>query len=298
VSEVSVVVPTRESAAVLAHAIDSAFAQTHPPDELIVVDGGSSDGTRELLAAIDDPRLRTVLREQPEGVSAARNRGIAAAEGELVAFLDADDVWREDKLERQLAALARHDAAVAYGPVTEPEGEPRTRSGASGDVREAVASMAVPTYTSTLLVRREALRAVGGFDEQLPCFEDWELCLRLARERRFAFVDEPVVEKGTSGDNISADPDRLARAARRLTTRYELPAQTRGRLWADVGRTHVEAGRVAEAHPFLERSLAADRRQPKTWLALAATRAGSRRAYEAAMRASYALERGWARLQP
>lgn len=287
---VSVVLPTYDRASALPGAIESVFAQTHQPLELLVVDGGSTDGTDEVLAAVDDERLRVHRREEPAGPGAARNAGVGMADGEYVAFVDADDRWRPSKLERQLAAMDRADAAVALTGLEKSAGEPRTRDGVEGDVHDAVRRLDLPTYTSTLVAERSALVGAGGFDEALDCFEDWELCLRLSRDHAFAFVDDPLVLKGT-GENISADPDRLASAFRRLDRRYDLPRTARTQFLADVGITHFEAGRLAEGRPYVVRSLRLDPRQPKAVAALALSLAGSGDLFDGAMARVYGAER-------
>ncbi|MFC7157372.1 glycosyltransferase family 2 protein [Halomarina halobia] len=291
----SVVLPTYNRAAVIGRAVDSVFGQTHDPLELIVVDGGSTDHTDAVLRAVGDDRLRVVRRPSPAGPSVARNVGIRAAEGRLVAFIDADDRWRPEKLRRQVVALDREGASVSLTRVEKSSGEPRTRSGQSGDVREAIRHLALPTYTSTLLARRSALVAVDGFDESIGCFEDWELCLRLARERTFAFVDEPLVVKGTDGGNISAEPDRLARAFERIDRRHDLTADARARFLADVGITHCEARRVGDGLPYLFRSLRLDPARPKVALALAlaltGALTGSATPFVTGMNGIYGLER-------
>lgn len=288
---VSVVLPTYNRASVLAGAIESVFAQTHQPLDLIVVDGGSTDGTDAVLDRVEDDRLRIVRREEPAGPSAARNAGVRAADGDYVAFIDADDRWRPPKLERQLAALRRVDGDVALTGLEKPSGEPRTRNGVEGDVREAVERLDVPTYTSTLLVSRAAFERVGGFDESLGCFEDWDLCLRLSRRYAFGFADAPLVVKGTDGTSISADPDRLAAAFRRLDRRYELPRTARAQFLADVGITHCEAGRLASGRSYIVRSLRLDPGRPKIVAALAFSLTGSPALFDAAMEGVYGAER-------
>ena len=101
---VSVIIPTFDRISVLPRALDSVLAQTRPAGEVIVVDDGSTDGTAELLER-DYPGV-TTIRQSNRGVSAARNAGLAAASGDWIAFLDSDDEWRPQKLERQLDALA------------------------------------------------------------------------------------------------------------------------------------------------------------------------------------------------
>ncbi|GAB3670254.1 glycosyltransferase family 2 protein [Halopiger thermotolerans] len=289
---VSVVLPTYNRASVLSGAIESVLEQTYDDLELLVIDGGSTDGTRAVVDRIDDPRLEYVRRDRPEGVSAARNRGIERSSGDLVAFVDSDDRWRPTALERRAAALrdAPADYGVAYCGIEKREGEPITRSGASGDVRSELRHLAVPTYTSTLVAEREALEAVDGFDEALPCFEDWDLCMRLARTRRFAYVDEPLVVKGEPGDNVSADPECLVTAIERLEAKYDLPRDTRARLLADAGATHCEAGRVAEGRPYLERAIRLDPTRGNAVAAYLLSLTGSETAYDVGMGVLYAVQ--------
>ena len=110
--QVSVVIPTYNRAHILGRAIDSVLQQTHRDLELIIVDDGSSDGTAALVRGIEDPRVRYV-HQQNRGVSAARNRGIAEARAEWLAFLDSDDEWLPQKLERQFSALRGVECAAS-----------------------------------------------------------------------------------------------------------------------------------------------------------------------------------------
>jgi len=295
---VSVVLPVYERAPVIGDAVESVLNQTYEKLELIVVDGGSSDGTVEVVRSFDDERIELLTRDEPGGVSSARNAGVEAADGRIIAFVDSDDRWYPDKLERQVEAFERDpDLDVCYTGLTKDYGEPLTRGGASGRISEAVRRMAVPTYTSTLAVRSEAFEAVGGFDEALPCFEDWDLCLRLARDYEFRYLDESLVVKGTGGNNISAESARLATAVERLENKYDLPAETRARLWNDVGVTHCEAGKLQEARPHLRRALRIDPVQPNAVAALVLSYGRSTRLFDAVMEQVYAVERAADRLR-
>ena len=219
-STVSVVVTTYNKAPYVAEAIASVLAQTRAPDQVIVVDDGSTDGTREILRRYDGLELH--LRENG-GVSAARNAGLAAATGELVAFLDGDDIWEAEYLEAQIGAALRHPSAglvVADGIQFSADGVLRDSlllgelhalvygQGGADEVcgrfyRPLLRGSTIGT-TSQAMLRARAARDVGGFDEALPVAEDWDLYLRIAARHDVAFVKRSLVrwrlvESGLSG---------------------------------------------------------------------------------------------------
>jgi len=184
---VSVVIPAYNAEATLAETLASVQAQSDTDWEAIVVDDRSTDGTAALLAraAASEPRLR-VLAGAHRGVSAARNVGIAAARGELIAFLDADDLWRPEKLQRHVAQFERQPAlGLAFarilfvdvdGRSTGVLSTPRVRR-----LRAADYLYENPACTaSTLVARRAVLAELGGFDETMRFGEDLELLLRVA----------------------------------------------------------------------------------------------------------------------
>lgn len=293
---VSVVLPTQNRGGVVGGAMESVLDQTYDDLELLVVDGGSDDETPAVVGEFDDPRLTYLRKPRGEGVSAARNEGLRLADGDLVAFVDADDRWRPEKLRAQVRAYrAADDPVVVTAGIEKAHGEPLTREGVDGDARATLRRLDAPTYTSILLARRDAVRAVGGFDESLPCFEDWDLCMQLAREGSFAHVPETLVVKGTTGDNVSADPDALFAALPRIFERYDLPPAARAQFLADAGVTACEAGRFESARPYLRRALRLDwRRNAAAALALSYA---SPRAFDVGMNALYAVERAATRHQ-
>ncbi|WP_435179255.1 glycosyltransferase family 2 protein [Halorussus sp. AFM4] len=311
---VSVVLPTYHRADVLGDAVRSVLDQTYDDLELLVVDDGEDEATPDLISSFDDDRLRyvrrdeSVRRDDAEGVSSARNAGVRRTDGDLVAFVDSDDRWHSDKLRRQVRALREANGGrdsdtgaeygVAYTPVTKREGEPRTRDGVSGDATEAIRRLDVPTYTSTLLVRREAFESVGGFDKRLNCFEDWDLCLRLARNWQFAYVDAPLVVKGTDAEagNVSGDPDRLADALDRIFESHDLPPAARAQFLADAGKTYCEAGRLDEGRPYLRRALELEFR-PNAAAALLFSLPGSPGVFDVGMDSVYEAEQWLSRLR-
>lgn len=237
-AQISVVIPTYNSGALLKQTLDSALGQTVAPLEIIVVDDGSTDGTADWIAANYGARVR-LIRQHNGGVAAARNAGWRASSGEWIAFLDHDDLWHADKLERLLGA-ATPTAGVVYSRWREvnENGEPLPDSaqltqqkwwrGESGRVfgwlfgwRCPLISMSVP------IVRRELLERVGGFDSScVPC-DDWDLWLRLARVCRFAFVGEATLDYRCYAAQQSRDETKALRAARRVLGkhRFELAAR-------------------------------------------------------------------------
>ena len=191
---VSVIIPAYNAEATILETVRSVQAQTLSDFELIVIDDGSTDGTRERLAAVADSRLQ-VHTYANGGLPTARNRGIALAAGEFVAFLDADDRWTPDKLETQVAALERRaDAGVAYSWtrfVDEGGRELYAQRPVffEGDVYRQLLVSNFICSGSNILVRRRALEATGGFDCSIKVSEDWEYAVRLAA--RWAFVVVP-----------------------------------------------------------------------------------------------------------
>src|SRR5919108_3973964 len=236
--KVSVVIPTYNRGHVVGEAIDSALAQRHRHLEVIVVDDGSTDDTAERVGRLRDARV-IYLRRPHAGVSAARNTGIAAATGDLVAFLDSDDLWKPDKVEAEIAALARYPSAGGVfsdlekldGATFVPSFMRRThvfsRLLAEGEYPEGVLLspralylcllQEVPIKMPALTVRRSALERVGGFNEGWTSSEDWEFLLRFARRESLVYLDRPLAVIRVSPDSLRrGDQERGERTMLRL----------------------------------------------------------------------------------
>lgn len=202
---VSVVVPTYNRAALLPRALDSVLAQSRPADELIVVDDGSEDGSAALLAA-RYPQAR-VLRQPNRGVSAARNAGIRAARGGWIALLDSDDLWRPDKLARQLAAAGADARLVHCDELWIRDGRrvnPKRRHAKYGGYIYRRCLPLCALSPSAVLIRREVFAEIGLFDESLPACEDYDLWLRVCARYPVRYLDEPLVVKyGGHDDQLS-----------------------------------------------------------------------------------------------
>ncbi|MBX3298113.1 MAG: glycosyltransferase [Acidobacteria bacterium] len=203
---ISVIIPTFNYGRFIGDAIQSAWAQTRSPDELIVVDDGSTDNTSEVVAGFGE-RVKYIRREN-SGVSSARNRGVEESSGDLIAFLDADDIWEPRKLEKQ-AKLFERDGRIGLVHCGMREFDSESgetialhTEGMEGEVAEALLlweKVAVNVSGSAIMVSREAFEAAGGFDPRQKCGEDWDLCYRIARRYRVGFVREPLVNYRSHG---------------------------------------------------------------------------------------------------
>jgi glycosyltransferase involved in cell wall biosynthesis len=204
---ISVIIPTYNRAQRLKKAIDSVLAQSHRNFELIVVDDGSDDNTAEL---IDKNNADIVyIRQENRGPAAARNRGIEKARHNLLAFLDSDDWFAENKLETQIEAmdqnpsyLISHTDEIWYrnGQLLNQKLKHKKKSGdIFGQSLELCA-----VGMSTIMIRKEIFERYGIFDEEYPCCEDYELWLRISAEEKFLLVEEPLTLKdGGRDDQLS-----------------------------------------------------------------------------------------------
>lgn len=204
---VSVIIPTFNRANLLPRALQSVLQQSRPADEVIVVDDGSSDGTRELLDA-QFPSVSLIVQNN-RGVSAARNRGVAASSGRWLAFLDSDDEWLPEKLELQMQAavtnpqcsLIHSDEIWIRRGVRVNQMKKHRKSG--GDIFLDCLPRCVIS-PSAVVLRRELFDAVGQFDESLPACEDYDLWLRICHQQEILYIDKPLLKKyGGHEDQLS-----------------------------------------------------------------------------------------------
>jgi glycosyltransferase involved in cell wall biosynthesis len=283
---VSVVIPTYNAARFLVEALESALSQTLPPDDIVVVDDGSTDDTEDTIY----PYRRRIqyIRQENQGPAVARNCGIAHSKGDLVAFLDADDVWLPEKLEIQVNEMRAHpriglvhtnyvrlDSAGVRHPT-------RTKSGSRCAGRcylELFKGCGVKI--ATVLVRKECLTKVGGFDESFrhASCEDYDLWIRMARHFEYLYIDSPLVlyrdhPTSASKNDLMMLEQELYVIRKSLAADTELKArigthQVRGRLfdlYHGIGYAHHDGGRSAEARHFFSQALHQNWAAPYTWL--------------------------------
>jgi len=264
VPRVSVVIPTRDRAALLRRALDSVFAQICADFEIIVVDDASTDDTARMLADVADPRLRVLRQSTPGGAPRARNLAIAAARAEYVAFLDDDDEWLPRKLELQLERFARGTARLGLvhcgtDLVSARSGRCVHRFDAPDRPMHWTEFLRdMPFTTSNAMVRSRALREVGGFDETLAGAQDRDLWIRLARGHEIGAVPQMLVRRFLHGEQISSSLAAKLRAKEQFLSKYgeELrarPSDLAQHLWR-LGILYCVAGRISEGRRALLRA--------------------------------------------
>ena len=266
---VSVVLPTYNRERSVGKAIESVLRQSYTTLELLVVDDASTDDTARLVRRFEDARISYLRHENNRGGSAARNTGLAAARGELIAFQDSDDEWLPHKLERQINQLtrAKQSTGVVYCPYRRvyPDGRIETQpidptAAPRGDVhRELLHRNFIGT--PTILARRACWESVGGFDEALPRFQDWDWMIRVSRDWQVDVVEEPLVLAGYAADNITdGHSAALVAAERHLVEKHIDHLRSAGedvlayRLW-HLAHISIMQGSAAEGRETFRRAL-------------------------------------------
>ena len=285
VPTVSVVLPTHNRASVLPRAMASVLDQSYADLELIIVDDASTDDTEQIVRSFDDPRIRFVRHERNRGAPAARNRGVRESRGRFIAFQDSDDDWLPGKLEKQMAALkASEGREVVYCAFIRSGGDGQRRvPDAQGPIEDGDILPRLlfenTVSTQTLLMTRERFEEIGGFDETLGRFQDWELAIRLATVARFHLVNEPLVTVHETAGSISSDDAAGAAAFRRILDKhrhlYRQHPDALSYALASLGHLECLAGDLAEGRRHLRQSLRMTPFARKTWIPLILSYLGS-----------------------
>lgn len=199
---VSAIIPTYNRSGTIARAIRSVLKQSYPSIEILVVDDGSTDNTKEVLQPFGES-IR-VLEQSNAGPSAARNRGLAAARGEFVAFLDSDDEWMPSKIARQIDLFSQDIVCCVcnteltggkdHGETSFSMAGLHTRTGRWLNPSQVLATRFL-LFNQVMMARKEILLQVGGFANHLWLLEDYDLALRLSLLGSWGIVSEPLVRK-------------------------------------------------------------------------------------------------------
>lgn len=195
--KVSVIIPAYNAMNYLPETVESVLRQTFTNFEVLIIDDGSSDNIVQWASELVDTRVK-LIKQANQGVSAARNAGIARAQGEYVAFLDADDLWEPTKLEKQVRCLEDNPVVGlvhTWMILADEQGKSKGKliaSNAEGDVWQQLV-VRNTILTSSVMVRRCCFENVGVFDCSLRSYEDWELWIRIASRYSFTLIKEPLV---------------------------------------------------------------------------------------------------------
>lgn len=288
--DVTVVIPTKNRRAHFRRALGTALGQRRVTVEVIAVDGGSEDNTAEDARQLAHLGVRVIRHDQSPGLSAARNAGIAEARAPWIAFLDDDDMWAPDKLATQLERVeqARPDGSrpewVCCSCVLVDERDRIIGWASAGpediDAPRLLVNGIVPGGGSGVMVRTDALRDVGPFDESLKLYEDWDMWIRFALRGGAPSVDRPLVAyrvwRSMSSAAVDLEgawrgiTDRYVEDANRLGVRTDPAAYYRYRAFRSL-----HSGRHHEAAEAYRRLAELNSSRKSSALAVAAHRAGS-----------------------
>jgi len=208
---VSVIIPTYNREEDIRSCIESVQDQTYSNLEIIVVDDCSSDETEDVVRSIEDDRIKLIKHDKNKGAGAARNTGLAHADGEYIAFLDSDDRWISGKLEKQIEDLeySSKDTKISYC------GRYSRFAGSSvlmktdmdvreGDVYKDLLKGWMDATTSQLVIHRSCFEKAGDFDSSFASFQEYDLLVRMAEHFKFVYTSQHLVENEVGGPSISS----------------------------------------------------------------------------------------------
>jgi len=228
--KVSIILPTYNRAHMLEKSLGSVLTQTYPWFEVILVDDGSTDNTKEVVEAFGDKRIRYCYAGLNQGAAAARNFGLERAECEYIAFQDSDDVWHRDKLEKQMEALKAsgkagfcyHKMQYDFGggryAVLPDERIPLGRK--SGRIYDQLLYENMVS-TQMILATRECIKETGLFDLEFKAMEDYDYALRMAARYEAVFLDEVLLDASYSENGVSGNSVNYLVASCMLLSKYK-----------------------------------------------------------------------------
>lgn len=262
---VSVVLPTYNRAGTLKRSIQSVLSQSITDLEIIVVDDASKDETETVVCAFGDDRIRYIKNKKNLGGAESRNVGIQHAKAPIIAFQDSDDEWLPMKLERCLYELENNknllgvysgfwqikDHYAHYMPCYSPP----------SNNKNITTDLLYDNFvdTPTVVLYKTVLNKCGGFDKEMPRFQDWELFIRLSSLGIFSFIDEPLILSYVTPGNISSDKLAKLNALERIYQKNSDRIESNRKLYAEwnakIGDAHMRAGIPRYGRKMLIKSL-------------------------------------------
>jgi len=265
---VSIIIATYNREHVLRRAIQSALAQTYHDFELIIIDDGSTDNTERLVKSFSGEKIRYIRYGENKGPAAARNTGIQSAKGAYIAFLDSDDEWMPEKLEKQMRIFetAPPEVGLVYTgffKMTNNKRRCRRFGGLTpndGDIFRNLLSGGFVLPSATL-VKQECFERAGMFDKRFFPIEDWELFLRMSRHYQFKCIAEPLVIYYPQPDSVSANQSTRVRPYKLILETYFEDIKRDERLLARcyfaLGDLLCSCGELSRGRGYIIRSVKA-----------------------------------------
>jgi glycosyltransferase involved in cell wall biosynthesis len=255
---VSVIIVTYNRSEYLCQSIDSALAQTYPHLEILVIDNGSTDQTENILKAYQDRII--YFKQSKQNLPQGRNQGLRLAKGKYIAFLDDDDLWTKQKIQKEVEYLEQHsDAGFVFSGAhyIDAEGNITGSTNANSDFVpdfESLYSWNKIISPSLALIRRQSLDETGHFDETLTQSSDYDLWLRLARKYKFNYLKENLSLYRRHPTSLSTNLERRILMHKRI---FNKPEISRGKTWwqkrGRIAKTYYSvAERYSEQGMFIE----------------------------------------------
>lgn len=270
---VSVIIPTYNRLELLKETVESVRSQTYRDFELIVVDDGSTDGTGAWLESQGDIRS---LRQANAGIATSRNNGAAASNGTWLAFLDHDDLWAVDKLEEQMAFVARNPdvalVAARHVRLGKRFRTPARPQWIKGDLLVKAYSESF-IHTSSVVIRKDVFDRIGGFPPQYRFADEFHVWLAIARDFPIAYLDKPLVfirfyASNTSHDRIGVRTDTYDILQKHYDP-HRIPRSVYLKTLSDhdisFGRAYLGVGDTTEALKWFRRSVQRTPFRPRSW---------------------------------
>lgn len=259
---VSVVIPTIGRIDRLNRALQSVVSQTRTPEEIVVVCKCNKNELTDIIQSFDISI--TLIEQSDDGLSNARNEGINASSGSLIAFLDDDDWWKPKKIEQQVQAIHKTNTAFIFTGIKHVDSTKKTinfRIPTSKPDEQEILTWNAVGAPSTVLVKRSCLNAVGGFDETLPSREEWDLYIRLLEKFDCEFIPEPLIVKESHDDTISRDIELIERDWMALFKKHKSKYDERterqflSNYHFDLGRMSCKNGDLLKGRNHFKKSI-------------------------------------------
>ena len=255
--EVSVIIPCYNSERFIRETLSSVLSQTFAAIEIIIIDDGSTDSTKEIIDSFSDLRIKYFYK-QNEGVSIARNRGIGCSKGKYIAFLDADDIWLPEKIERQVGKMEKEkSASLIYSGfyIIDDNGlvmDTFNRE-SSGDIIKDLVLIGNTIGTSSgVLARREVFEDTGGFDPSLSTAADWDMWIRILNRYGIAYIDKPLFKYRSHASGMHRNINIQEQDTRKILHKF-FSSLTQENKYRKIKRLSMSNAYMIIAKSYLEK---------------------------------------------